>query len=506
MEIAPRLYDFGECTAGYVRLRVRGEKGTRIKLNYAERLTPDGQHVDRAAFTKWNYPDMYNSDEYILDGTERVLEQQMAFHGFRYAEILGECEILEVCAVTAHTDLPSVATFSCDVPVLTAIHESACQSILTCTQDLMLDNPKRDASWLGDIMLSTEAVLTEFDASGMFADLMAFCADVQRENGAIPYDVSRYYYDWTYVKLIGPDWGDSVVFHVPYYMYRYTGDRTLVDQMWDVMNRSLEFFRTLGDGGYLLNRLGTGDWSAVKATEQKCALEPVMTAYYYWDVQMMAEMAAATDRDPAPYESLADHIRAAYREKYVRNGRVDSEQITELILPAFVGLLTPHEAADTAARVSQKLTECGNTITFGAHGIRMGFELLARHGYAEQVVRTLMNDRAPGFASCIRDGLHTLPERFDYGIAGIFSLNHHFFSPVDTWLYRWIAGIQFDGLKKRTVTVAPQPVPQVHRFDVSLRGVRVQLDDGVLTVTSPQPFRVIWHGETRDCQAGTFQF
>ena len=42
-------------------------------------------------------------------------------------------------------------------------------------------------------------------------------------------------------------------------MYRYTGDRTTVDRMWDVINRSLNFFRTLGDGGYLLNRCGTGD-------------------------------------------------------------------------------------------------------------------------------------------------------------------------------------------------------------------------------------------------------
>lgn len=123
VEIAPKLFDCGITTSGYARMKITGKAGTLIKLNYSERLLPDGKHVDRSTFVAGKYPDMYNSDEYILDGTEgKVFEQYMAFHGFRYVEVVGDYDEIELTAVTVYTDFKETARFECDNDIINKIH------------------------------------------------------------------------------------------------------------------------------------------------------------------------------------------------------------------------------------------------------------------------------------------------------------------------------------------------------------------------------------------------
>ena len=50
VEIEPKLFDCQITTAGYARVKITGKAGTLIKLNYSERLLPDGNHVDRLAY------------------------------------------------------------------------------------------------------------------------------------------------------------------------------------------------------------------------------------------------------------------------------------------------------------------------------------------------------------------------------------------------------------------------------------------------------------------------
>ena len=112
VEIAPGLFDFGTVTAGHVRVKVTGKSGSRIKLDYSERLMPDRQHVDMTAYKKETRPnpDMHNSAEYILDGTkDKVLEEMFSVYGFQYVEVTGDYDGISLTAVTSHTDMKLVS-------------------------------------------------------------------------------------------------------------------------------------------------------------------------------------------------------------------------------------------------------------------------------------------------------------------------------------------------------------------------------------------------------------
>lgn len=504
VEILPGLFDFYNTTSGYVRMKISGKCGNRIKLDYSERLTPDGMHVDMATYLKEEkpYPDMYNSAEFILNGeTDKVFEALFALHGYRYVEVTGECDNIELTAVTAHTDIIEDSSFVCDNKILNGIHRNCIRSIKTCCQGYWVDNPKRDAPWLGDEMLSAEAIAINFDSFAVSYENMMMAADSQNEYGTVPSIL--YSAKESYDQFIGPDWTDGVLFHVPYYTYKYTGNRKIVDDMWDSMNLAFNNFRRLGNGGYLLNKKGTGDWNPIK---YGCSLEIAMTAYYRISALMMAELADATDRDSTQYRELAENIKNEFREKYVKNGEFNGNHITEYILSASVGFLTEDEERKAVERVVEMVKADGMAITFGTHGNRMFFDLLSKYGYQQFVFDVLTNDKKLGFAQQVKDGMTTLAERYAYATQAIMSLNHHYLSHVDTWFYKWIAGIKINGFGYNDVVIEPSFVDGIGNVKANLHGIKVEYDKNSIKIDSPYAFTLKLKNSVKHLNMGKYKF
>lgn len=504
-EIAPRLFDCFDTTSGYARMKITGKAGTLIKLNYSERLTPDGQHVDRSAYTKWNYPDMYNSDEYILDGTPgKVFDQYMAFHGFRYVEVVGDYDEIELTAVTEHTDLKDTARFECDNEIINRIHNACLNSVRTCCQDVFVDNPKRDAPWIGDTMLSSEVIISEFDGNDTLIENARLCRDNMNDAGLIPYCVPAAA-GWCYSKRFsGPDWGNSVVFQTVYWIYKYTGDLGPFREFRGDLERSLGFFRSIadedgyiGDGGY-----ATGDWSSLHSRRE--ARQDIMSnVYYKWDAEIMAELSALCGYDRSEYDKLAERIKTAFRKRYMQNGSFEEICPSELITLAARGFFNEDEMPGIMNRIAESFRKENMLITFGVHGIKMMSELMCEHGLGELLFDVIVNADGPGYAKNVKDGLTGLSERFDYAEDGIFSLNHHFFCMVDTFFYRRLAGIMVNDFASGDIVISPLFVKGINRLSAEFRGIKVGYDEKELRISSPYAFRF---GKDKLLPAGEYTF
>jgi alpha-L-rhamnosidase len=124
-EPAPGVYvfDLGQNITGWVRLRVRGETGTRITLRHAEVLNPDG-----TLYTK-NLRTAKCTDEYVLRGGEaEVYEPHFTYRGFRYAELTGYPGVPPRGAVTGivvHSDIERSGTFRCSSELISGRAPSA---------------------------------------------------------------------------------------------------------------------------------------------------------------------------------------------------------------------------------------------------------------------------------------------------------------------------------------------------------------------------------------------
>lgn len=510
-EIAPKLFDCGITTAGYARVKITGKAGTLIKLNYSERLLPDGKHVDRTAFSKWGHPDMYNSDEYILDGTpDKVLDQYMAFHGFRYVEVIGDYDKIELTAVTEHTDMRETAHFECDNNIINGIHSACVNSVLTCCQDVFLDNPKRDAPWVGDTMLSSEVIISEFDAREVMLENAKLCRESMNENGQIPYAVPSIA-DWTFSKQFsGPDWGNSVVFQTVLWLYKYYGDLEAFKEFKDVLERSLNFFKSIADeDGYIGDgEYATGDWSDLRNSVR--ARNDIMSnVYYKWDLDIMAKLSERCGYDYAEYERESQRIRSAFRKRYMRNGKFEEVSVTELIALATHGFFDENELSDIADRVAKHLENDGKLITFGVHGIKMMADLLCDNGYGKLLYDVIVNPNGPGYAKNALDGLTALPERFDYAREGHeedgnVSMNHHFFCMVDTFFYRRLAEIMINDFALGDIVISPMFVDGVNKLKAKLCGIEVSYDEKELKINSPYAFKLVLGKDTKSMEAGSY--
>ena len=82
-----RIVDVGQNIAGWLKVRVRGQKGDTIRIVYAEKLNNDG------SLYRENFRNARSTDIYVCNGEEgedgRWWTPTFVYHGFKYAEVIG---------------------------------------------------------------------------------------------------------------------------------------------------------------------------------------------------------------------------------------------------------------------------------------------------------------------------------------------------------------------------------------------------------------------------------
>ncbi|MCH5687088.1 family 78 glycoside hydrolase catalytic domain [Niabella sp. W65] len=78
------ILDMGQNFSGWLQIKVKGKRGERVQMKFAESLQPDGQ-----LYTA-NLRDARVTDVYTLKGEgEETWHPTFVYHGFRYVEITG---------------------------------------------------------------------------------------------------------------------------------------------------------------------------------------------------------------------------------------------------------------------------------------------------------------------------------------------------------------------------------------------------------------------------------
>ena len=133
------LLDAGQNVAGFVRLTVRGRTGDTVVVRHAEVLEADGKmHTDSLRTAK-------ATDSYVLaDDQAVVLEPFFTFHGFRYAEVTTDVEVVDAEILAISSDTPPRGTFTCSDSVLTRFHENVRWSQRDNFVAVPTDCPQRD--------------------------------------------------------------------------------------------------------------------------------------------------------------------------------------------------------------------------------------------------------------------------------------------------------------------------------------------------------------------------
>ncbi len=147
------VYDFGINHSGGLRFSVKGRKGQKITVRYAEVLNENKTlNMDTGSWSEFDERGSLlhridQEDEYILSGEFDKIEPTFSWHCYRYAEIIGEegCVIENLCSLYIHSDIEPVGRFDCSEPLFREIREKARRTVFNNLHaGLLTDCPHRE--------------------------------------------------------------------------------------------------------------------------------------------------------------------------------------------------------------------------------------------------------------------------------------------------------------------------------------------------------------------------
>ncbi len=481
-EIVPQslgrnVYDLGENISGWVEFTVNGNAGDTVRVVYAERLNDDGSIDNTNENELIKELGRIQSDNYILKGgVDETWAPIFTYHGFRYFTLETDATLVSVKGVLAHTDLTAVGEFECSDEMLNKIHLASVKSTLTCYHSIPEDCPQREQNgWTGDAAASAEQAIMNFDMTSAYKQWIDDFADTMRENGQLPCINPNPGKGWYGSWDGGPAW-DGALFVIPYALYRYTGDTELIFRHYEKFERYLSYIDTIRDG-YTVSS-GLGDWNPPSG--KRISHKITQTCHYHSTAKIMAEFARITGRSAEPYEVLAANIRADYRKKFIESDIPDMNTQSAIASGIYHGMYEPHEVQAFADKLCELIKANGYHTDCGYLGTKAIFAALSEAGHADVLYRMVTNPTPPSYAYWIFNGMDTLCERWNMTA----SHNHHYFSEVDHWFYKYLAGIR---LSPDGIEVAPIFIDGITWVRARHRDISVYYDEDKLVITVPEP-------------------
>ncbi|MFZ4508957.1 MAG: hypothetical protein ACOYON_14810 [Fimbriimonas sp.] len=243
-----RVFSLGTNLSGFVGIRIRCEKKTRVYLAFDEILS--GDQVD---FFRLGCGYVIRLD--LEPGTHEFESAEP--YTFRYEEVIvteGECEISHLTLREIACPDTDRAQFACSDPRLNRIFRAAVQTFRQNAVDIFMDCPSRErAGWLCDSFFTarTAQVLTghtniEHDFLENFARATDF-PDIPK--GMFPMCYPSDHYDKTFI----PQWAMWLVIQLREYKHR--GEHSLVEQFRPRLRGLLKFLQGYRNFDGLLEKL-----------------------------------------------------------------------------------------------------------------------------------------------------------------------------------------------------------------------------------------------------------
>ena len=445
------VFDIGQNQAGVGKFTFRGKAGTEITIRYSDVLKDDGE-IDISAIGGFVRSHGFQTDKYIKKSDEAESWHPIfVYHGFQYIEITGidyEPELSDVQAMTLCTAVEDIGRFSCSDELLNKVQYMCRWSTISNMHSIPTDCPHREKNgWTGDTSLSSEQMLTNFGTRAFLSKWNDDMITSQRPAGQIPCVVPST--GWGYYGLMGPDWSSALI-NVPYNIYIYNGDKDILAKSYEAIKKNCDFMESMTTD-YTLS-YGTGDWCppfegpaiSKNMGAYKCPTQVSDTAFFYNAAKTVVKMAdiLGYGDDAEYYRALAEKIRNVFREKFydAEHHTVMGDCQTATATMLYFDLCTEEERRPLINTLISQIERNDWHLDFGVLGCKFVMHSLGRAGEGNVGHRMLAQRTFPGCRRWIDLGATTLWECWNGG----GSHNHHMFSDLSSFMYKYVGGISPD--------------------------------------------------------------
>lgn len=447
-------YDMGQNIAGWVQIRVRGPKGGKVTLKFAE------HKYDDHTVNQQNLRNAKATDTYICKGdyVTEIYKPRFTYHGFRYVEVTVEDNVrLEnLVGYRVNNTVERAGHFSCSSELLNKIYNTVVDTELNNLHSVPTDCPQRDErlAWINDMTVRFEEAMFNFDMKLFYEKWLRDIEDAQslREDGSIG-DTAPYFYGGFPACHIS-----SVYTLLPWYMFLFYQDITPLADHYDGMKRYTQFKLTQLDEKGLVNGNYAGDWAPPMSEsifgywgDALCAnihAQLITTGYLYLDCITMAKAAMQLNHpeDASYFSAKAEVVKNSINNAFLdrEHGCYTPSSQGSNLFPLFLGIVPEEEKPRVAkALLDDLILENDYHITTGNQTTKLLFETLSLLGQNEVAVKVLEKEDYPSFGYMFKCGATSIWERWENttGIA-MNSHNHPMHGAFSVWYFKALAGIR----------------------------------------------------------------
>ena len=419
------------------------------------------------------------------------------FFGYRYISVTATADVhifsvksVPVTSITKELETGTIVTGNKDINKLISNtvwgQRSNYLSVPT-------DCPQRNErlGWTADTQVFAETGSFFANTDAFFHKWMRDMRDSQGEAGGFPGVAPTAQYGGELTRL---GWSDAGVI-VPWTVWKQFGDKAIVDECWDSMEK---YLKHLCDTGYDHETLKAengnyqwADWLSYEPLES-CGgraftprvngkRSPLPEAVEYWnylsmsywaiDASMMRDMAAATGSDSAKYGAMADEVKRLIRQRFLNeDGSFKTEILNTMQTPALFalknGLVGGRAKESMIARLRKNFEEHDNCLQTGFLGTSILMQTLTENGMQDIAYELLFQHRNPSWLYSVDNGATTIWERWNsytieegMGPKGMNSFNHYAYGCVCEWLWETAAGIAADVNEPGFRHIIMRPLP-----------------------------------------------
>ena len=474
------VVDFGQNIVGWTPFVVKGRRGARMRLRYAEMLNDNGSRNRgndgpggslylenlRAARASLYYT-------FRGDSEGESYSPFSTYFGFRYCEITAEddIDVEDIYGLPISSQTEDTGTIRTSNSLVNQLISNIQWGQRGNLVSIPTDCPQRSEryGWTGDTQAFSRTGMYNAATEAFYRNYMSELRRGQNDEGAYPH-ICPLVYDW----FGSAGWSDAGII-IPYNHYIMNGDRDLLRQQFPSMEKYMDWLESRKEGGWKYPGGGTayGDWLAY----DKCNNRSVSVAYYANDAMLMSKMAQVlSEHDNDEYAEKAKHyqqlfedIKDEYNHRYWNLQPKEKKQANYVLPLAFD--LVDGEKKDLAKMLLQKaIKENDGLLTTGFLGTSLFLPALSRCGLTNEAYSLLLQRGNPSWLYSIDQGATTIWERWDsytvekgFGPADMNSFNHYAYGAVGEWMYRYMAGIEADENDPGFRHILLKPEPDLRR-------------------------------------------
>ena len=470
------VYDFSQNLSGYTSFVIKDAKaGQKLTLVHGETLDENGN------FTISNFqPGDRNKSggikqeiNYICKDGKNEYKPSFSMFGFRYAKIITDIplENIEIKSIAVYSDMKETAAFECSDSLVNKLFNNSVWSMKSNFCDIPTDCPTRErAGWTGDAGVFVRTGLYLMDCEGVYRNWLESVRANQHGDGKMAYISPRNGLPGKIAEMFSASvgWGDASVI-VPYHIYKSTGDKTVLEENYDMMKKWVGFLENRAGKSKLKNRfkknqykkfiidtgMDYGEWCEPGADVMKTMAaafkngQPeVATAYFAYSSCLLSKIAEVLGKhdESQYYKTLSENVRTAYRYLVLKDGHIHSERQCEYVRPLAFGLLDKEEEQTAARDLNALVIKNDYHLNTGFLSTPFLCEVLCKNGYSDTAFKLLRQRTYPSWLYSVGKGATTIWETWD-GIRedGTVhdSLNHYSYGAISGWLISGVLGIKY---------------------------------------------------------------